>query len=256
MLPERYIESDNLSLSWGRAIQLVSAPGRKEVAPLIVSVTGFDSQRGFAEDVAIRKALDRLLCSKASESVEAVANTIFPISLWNPAAPRERLFERYKQIAPRVQKASRKNSRGRYFDRMIENGADGHENQLDFVIRAYRSRNGVRRSMLQVAVFDPKKDHTPAARLGFPCLQHVTFAPTLKGLSVNAFYATQYMVERAYGNYVGLCRLGRFVAHELDIPLARVTCYAGIAELDVKKREIKPVIDAIEKAICRQEEEA
>jgi thymidylate synthase len=253
MVPERYIEADSLSLAWGRAVQLVSGPGRKEVAPLIVSVTGFDSQGGFAEDFAIRTALDELLRSKKSESVATVANTIFPISLWNPMAPREQLFDRYRRIAVRVQKASRKNSRGRYFDRMIDNGAEGRENQLDFIMRTYRARESVRRSMLQVAVFDPKKDHSAAARLGFPCLQHVTFAPTKDGLSVNAFYATQYMVKRAYGNYVGLCRLGQFVAHELGIRLARVTCYAGIAELDATKEEIKPVLGAIDSAMREHE---
>jgi len=254
--PERYLEADNVSLAWGRAMRLVSDAGRKEVAPLIVSITGFKPPRTLSEDPTIRNALDALLTTKKSESVETVANTIFPISLWNPTVPRNQLFERYKQIAPRIQRASRKNSRGIYFERMIANGADGRENQLDFIIRTYQSRRGVRRSLLQVAVFDPKKDHSPAARLGFPCLQHVTFAPTNEGLSLNAFYATQYMVKRAYGNYVGLCRLGWFVAHELGLPLARVTCYAGIAELDAQKNEIKPVLAAIDAAIRLQEPEA
>jgi len=248
MAPDRFVEADNLSLAWRRAIQLVGAPGRKEVAPLIVSMTGFDPQGHLAEDASIRKALDVLLRRRTCESVETVANTIFPISLWNPAASREQLFDRYRRISARVRKASRKNTRGRYFDRMIDNGAEGCENQLEFIIRAYRSRDAVRRSILQVAVFDPRKDHTPAARMGFPCLQHVTFAPTPEGLSVNAFYATQYMVEKAYGNYVGLCHLGRFVAHELEIRLARVTCYAGIAELDVSKKDLKPLLDATDRA--------
>jgi thymidylate synthase len=255
MLAERYIEANNLSLAWGKAVQLISEPGRKEVAPLIVSVTGFNPEGTFAEDAAIRKALDVLLRSKGSETVETVANTIFPVALWNPAGSRKQLFERYKRIGPRVHKASRKNRRGIYFERMIANGAEGRENQLDFVIHTYRSRKNVRRSLLQVAIFDPKKDHSAAALLGFPCLQHVTFAPTAQGLSVNAFYATQYLVKRAYGNYVGLCRLGRFVAHELGIPLARVTCYTGVAELDVNKKEIKPILAAIDREIRRREQE-
>lgn len=248
MTSERFIEADNLSVAWGMAIQLVGERGRDEIAPLVVSVTGFSPEGHHAEEATIREALDTLLRQRECESVETVANTIFPISLWNPAAPRQQLFDRYGRIAARVHRASRKNIRGRYFDRIIDSGAEGNQNQLEFIIGAYRARTGVRRSILQVAVFDPRKDHTPAARLGFPCLQHVTFAPTSEGLSVNAFYATQYMVEKAYGNYVGLCHLGRFVAHELEIPLARVTCYAGIAELDVPKNTLKPLLDATHKA--------
>jgi hypothetical protein len=63
---------------------------------------------------------------------------------------------------------------------------------------------------------------------------------------VNAFYATQYMVERAYGNYVGLCRLGRFVAHELDLPLVRFTCFAGIAECEVPKTSLTALLATVD----------
>ena len=34
---------------------------------------------------------------------------------------------------------------------------------------------------------------------------------------MTGFYATQYVVERAYGNYLGLCRLGEFMAHEMGL---------------------------------------
>jgi hypothetical protein len=48
-------------------------------------------------------------------------------------------------------------------------------------------------------------------------------------LAVNAIYPTQFLFERAYGNYLGLCRLGLFVSQELKLELAQVTCYVGIA---------------------------
>lgn len=256
MHPEHYIEASNLSVAWGRALKSVSARGRKEVAPLIVSLTGFDANGAVVEDISIRRQLDMLLSAENSESIETVANTIFPFSLWNPAMPRDQLFERYKSIQPRIRKASRKNIYGTYFGRMISNGAADRENQLDFVIRTYLSRKGVRRSVLQVAIFDPKLDHSSASLRGFPCLQHLSFAPTSEGLSVNAFYATQYVVARAYGNYLGLCRLGQFVASELDIPLLRVTCYAGICELDTTKRQIEPVLTAIDASLGHQERTA
>ena len=158
-------------------------------------------------------------------------------------------------MIPRLKKVTPRNNLGLYFQRMIASGPQDSLNQLEFVLNHYLSRKGVRRSALQISIFDPLKDHTAAPYLKFPCLQHVTFAPSAAGgLSVNAFYATHYMVERAYGNYLGLCRLGQFVAHELGLKLERVTCYAGIAQRDtaVSKGQLKPVLDAID-ALAPQE---
>ena len=63
---------------------------------------------------------------------------------------------------------------------------------------------------------------------------------------MNAFYAKQYMVERGYGNYLGLCRLGEFVAHELGLSLTRVTLHVGSAELDSNKRDAEALLASIE----------
>lgn len=251
MSGEHFVQEENLSIAWGRALALVSARGRSEVAPLVVMVTGFNEAGDFREEPRIRSALDTVLSASGKQSVDTVANTIFPASLWNTGADRSLLFERYKRLLHRIRKASRKNSRGTYFERMITGGPRQQENQLEFAINAYLSRSGVRRSILQVGVFDPSRDHSTAAQLGFPCLQHVTFAPTDEGLCVNAFYATQYMVERAYGNYVGLCRLGKFVAHEIRQPFVRFTCFTGIGECEMPKDRLQnllTVIDSLRRA--------
>jgi hypothetical protein len=246
---EHYVEEPNLSLAWGRALRLVSAPGRAEVTPLIVAITGFDKHGAVAEELRIRNALDDLLSAEGMQQVETVANTIFPRSLWNPASPRVRIYERYFEILPRIRQSTRKNARGTYFERMISAGPAGRENQLDFSISTYLTRPGMRRSALQVAIFDPHRDHSAAAYLGFPCLQHVTFAPSREGLCVNALYATQYMVERAYGNYLGLCRLGQFVSHEMGIPIARLTCLIGIAECEVPKAKLSRILEAVDSVV-------
>jgi hypothetical protein len=246
-----YVEEPSLSVAWARGLQIATAARRAEVVPLVVSITGFNAVGEFEEVAQIRQQLDCYLEESRLQSVETVANTIFPVSLWNPSKPREELFDRYAHLSSRLQKLG--NPRGTYFQRMISGGPELRSNQLDFLISTHKSRKGVRRSALQVSVFDPKRDHSLSARLGFPCLQHVTFAPTDEGLSLNAFYAVQYLVERAYGNYVGLCHLGRFVAHELDMPLVRVTCLAGIAQCERSKAQVKPMLASIEDLIGRAE---
>lgn len=243
MTDAHYIEDKNLSFAWARAMRLVTAKGSGgEVAPLIVSVTGFDVGV-VRENAAVRAALDGTLVSLGKQPCETVASTIFPTSLWNPMLPRAHLFERYEQILSKMRQATPKNRRGLYFERLTRGGPKGKENQLDFVLSTNTSRPGARRSALQLAVFDPARDHTTAAQLGFPCLQHLTFAPTKEGLCINAFYATQYLVERAYGNYLGICRLGQFAAHELKIPLVRMTCFTGIALRDVSTKQVRQVLD-------------
>src|SRR4051812_33658623 len=89
---EHYIEEENLSHGWAKALRLVSRRGQKEIAPLIVSVTGFDESGLPVEDTSIRDALDDVLLRAKRHSSATVANTIFPESLWNPATGRARLF--------------------------------------------------------------------------------------------------------------------------------------------------------------------
>jgi len=130
---------------------------------------------------------------------------------------------------------------------MVTGGKANAVNQLEEVIAAYEARKGARRSLLQVATFFPHVDHSRSAQRGFPCLQHVTFTPTKEGgLNVNAFYASQYLCERGYGNYLGLARLGKFVAHELKLPLHRLTCLIGVAELETSKNQVLSVLSALD----------
>ena len=93
-------------------------------------------------------------------------------------------------------------------------------------------------SMFQATAFDPGRDHIASAQLGFPCLQQVSFEPTAAGLVTNAFYATQQIFDKAYGNYLGLAQLGAFMASEMGIPLARLNVMVGVAKLErINKRD-------------------
>src|SRR5712692_6359755 len=153
-MTREFIEDENLSRAWGRAVRpMIGRGGLAEIAPLCVSITGFDDDI-VREDPSIRNALDAALDEIDTQSCHTVANTIFPQSLWNPSAPRSALFERYARARPRISKMSTKNRHGLYFQRLIEGGPASHPNQLDFMIETYQERPSVRRSALQVAVYD------------------------------------------------------------------------------------------------------
>ena len=245
------IEEENLSVAWARTLLSVVEAG--EIAPLTVVIRGFHDGKP-VEVAPIRQLLDDALGADAKAlSCHEVANTLFPISLWNPRADRQQLYKRYRRIMPRVLR-HRRNRYGVYFQRLIAFGHnaayEGGVNQLEHIIQTWHGGNR-RRSALQAAIFDPSKDHTNQRMRGFPCLQQVAFAPQgSDGLAVTGFYATQYIFERAYGNYVGLCRLGDFMAQEMGKQLTQVTCVASPAKRDKTKgflqglaREVEAILD-------------
>jgi hypothetical protein len=227
------IDEPSLSRAWARAlVHVLDHPGT-EISPLVLSFTGFKPGEPM-EDAAIRGRLDRALSDAGFATVQTIANTIFPASLWKLAGGnRTRLIELYREVLPRIKGVDpRRNGRGLYFERLTMYGRGPYEgNQLEFILRSHKK--GTRRSKYQASIFDPERDHINAAQMGFPCLQHLTFAP-LSGssLAVNAFYATQQLFDKAYGNYLGIARLGSFMAQEMSLTLKRVTCFVGVAKLE------------------------
>jgi hypothetical protein len=116
-------------------------------------------------------------------------------------------------------------------------------NQLDHIAKTFKSGNH-RRSALQAAVLYPLADLNNSRQQGFPCLQQIAFAHDRKrsSLTITGFYAMQYLFERAYGNYLGLERLGRFMAREMGLRLDRVVCISGVAKLDVRVNEVQAIL--------------
>ena len=251
------IEENNLSVAWGKAfLEAFNATGG-EISPLVVVINDLENA-GPLEIPAIRDVLDAALKEKKNGlSCHEVANTIFPASLWNPEMSMECLYERYLKILPRIRKHPR-NRYGVYFQRLVSFGYDEKKpkrcvNQLEYIINTW-GRGNHRKSALQASLFDPYKDHTDQRQRGFPCLQQVAFANIGKNnLQVTGFYATQYIFERAYGNYLGLCRLGRFMAHEMGLKLSKVICIATPATLgSTSKRDLKELANKVEADLDRE----
>jgi hypothetical protein len=205
---------------------------RKELRNAIVRIQDINSQTWSEED-AVRLLLDTSLSSKKKHSTATVASTIFPVSLWNPRVSRGVFYERYMRLWPRIQ-AYRQNRRGTYFQRLIDypRATEPSFNQLEKVISIYQTGTR-RRSALQCSILAPHLDLNGTPYQGFPCLQQVAFLPDRAGgLEIAAFYPMQYLWERAYGNYLGLIHLGKFVAHEMDLELRSMSCVCLVAKLE------------------------
>lgn len=227
------VEDLNLSESWLNILdRIANSKKTTELSPLILTITDFK------ENEKIRNTLDNHLASNDKQSIETVSETIFPKSLQR-LFPNDRhgFYEEYIENFPRIKKLGGrgKNSRGTYFQRLIDyNGDKGKMNQIERIIVSIGGSSKVRRTKYQASIFDPNKDHLmKSVYQGFPCLQHITFYVTKEnGLVLNSFYALQYLYKKAYGNWLGLINLGQFVASELNIPLERFNCFVSIEKLD------------------------
>jgi hypothetical protein len=244
-MPE--ITEQSLSRAWLKAISLANDSSRKEVATLIVNLENLADGNPI-EDESVRNKLDEALASNGDFSVATVSSTIFPSSLRRHGESRQLLFNRYLKVWPRIN-SIRQNRRGTYFQRLIAypKPGPGAFNQLDFVISAY-SGGTRRRSALQCAILAPSVDLNATPFQGFPCMQQVAFIPEGEsGLRISALYPMHYLWARAYGNYLGLLNLGRFMAAEMGLELTALTCVALVAKLDQPKLILpfKEDIDAL-----------
>jgi len=228
------ILGNNLSEAWARAFMLSYEAPQGIIAPGIVSFPVDENNPEWTlETSGIRNALEDQLdefdiFSANQSNIETVAGTIFPETIWKRCGgDRNTLFKTYMKMWPQIKKC-KANKWGTYFKRLISY-SDQEINQLQAIIDAW-SKKIRRRSALQAGIFDPCRDHRLVPFLGFPCLQQVVFHPIgpkgRDGMKIIGFYANQLLIEKAYGNYIGLYRLGKFMAGEMGLTIRRVTCIA------------------------------
>jgi hypothetical protein len=264
------IAETNLSHAWGRALLHVIKASPRRLAPMIVSIQ-CDGKSEPAEDLQIRDALDALLAKTEKKTCDETAATIFPHASWvRRGKPNCDEFSNwYLNEYMKRHRARVRVYQGKiietYFERMIafggESGAGKGVDQLKEIVRIWqrdqRKSRRPRRSALQVACFDPRIDSTGAAMSGFPCLQQVSFIYDDEGnFAVNAYYPTQYIFDRAYGNYLGLCQLGQFMAHQLGMDMIRLNCFIGHPELGrgVTKGELADLVVVLNRNITLTED--
>lgn len=258
--PPNIIVRDNLSELWADVFLALMVPGASP-RPLLLTLTGMNDSVP-SENQLIRKAVDEQLRNSGNLSCKITANTIFPYERWHRhlGRPRAELYDWYlKSFLPRAKARDQRNRYGTYFERMIRFTGEGAgssrgsiqtTNQLEHIVELWS--NGIkrnhrpRRSALQLVCFDPSKDHTGQSVRGFPCLQQVSFSYDDNGISISAYYPTQYVFERAYGNYLGLCQLGEFVANAVDSQLVRFNCFVLQPELG---SSTKSSLRALEKRV-------
>ena len=238
------ITADNFSVAWVEAMDhLVGQPKGKDINLAIAF-------RGLGEDPAIRPLLDAFLAERSAHrreavhAVDTVASTLFPDSWYLPdraREPREHLY-RCHELAQRVHKRV-SGEEETYFGRLVGYPAPDRTrvNQLEEQVRRLQGQlrtTAPKSSAYEIGVVEPGdlrlqvpgRDHL---YMGFPCLSHISV--TLHGGAVHltALYRNQGFLRKAYGNYVGLARLSRFLATEVGVDVGEIACVASHADAEL-----------------------
>jgi hypothetical protein len=213
----------------------------------------------------VRDAVDRGLERAGMQSVDTVAETIFPSSLysdpgfdWTTAldvdgmatldGAASDLYLAYEEILPLL-RTVHANRSGTYFSRMITwpGKESGGTNQLQLRIDGLRAQQRAGRQRNNTLDIDVAADSlasgpgeildgvqvyavTDRRTRGFPCLTHVSLTLHDGRLHCTAVYRHQYLVEKAYGNLMGLSALLRFLCQQTGYAVGELCVHATMAD--------------------------
>ena len=246
---------NSLSEAWVLALERVLPEPRGRLVHLVITVT----QPG-GEVAAVRQVLDTALEVSGSLEVATVAETIFPRSLYpNPAvnwrpdlsrpevqgldAAAAALYDSYTAILPHLVTVSANRS-GTYFGRMVSwpGKAEGGVNQLAARVTALRREHAAGRRCNNTLDVDIAADSeedlrglqvyaaTDKRMRGFPCLTHIDFTLHEGRLHCLAVYRHQYLIEKAYGNMLGLSWLLGFLCQQTGYAPGELVVHATMAD--------------------------
>ncbi len=243
------IEGENLSDAWLRTVACVRAGSGNKMFHTMTVV-----DRPWEEDTAVRKAVDGMLRAQRHPPVETVANTIFPAGLANVAADAADLGRQYRKMYPRI-RGFPGNTAGTYFGRLVQYpGRAGATDQLHRMVEHLRRESagtGPMSAMYEAPMDVPEdRDEQPGtavgmiravadnSRRGFPCMSLLSVQLDGRRLHMLAQYRYEYLLEKGYGNYLGLARLQDYIAGQAGLEVGQLSIVAGRVCVDQGLRRL------------------
>ena len=238
MLAPAVIEETSFQSAWIEAVEFLKQHQWK-CHNLVVHVHDTQIFDKRIHDIVALFALNNNL-----RSPEQVASTIFPWKQYASSDSAEELYARYARIYERSKKA-RRGTWGTYFNRMTDYQASGNQvNQLQSIIDAIRSRDKVHGSAYTIVIQHPGSE--TIRPLGGPCLNYLALQIVDRTqLGMLGVYRNHEFLERAYGNYWGLCRLIKFLAKEIGLSPGPLTCISSHAYVKDQKRNLVSLLEEL-----------
>ena len=229
MLKPEVIEAASFQMAWGQAI-LQLKDRQWDRYNLVVHVRDVEAFDKGANDAVKSFCIDHGL-----KTPTKVARTIFPQRLYELSDSADDLYRQYLEVCAG---AKGKLRWGTYFQRMIQYPtANGIVRQLPNVIDCLNKRQ--KRHHAAYTMLMQKPGSETVLTMGGPCLNYVAIqisgADTVGLLAV---YRNHEFLERAYGNYWGLCNLTRFIAKETGMNPGPLTCISSHAYVRTLKRQL------------------
>jgi hypothetical protein len=257
-------EAASVSEAWLLSLERTAEAADGRAIHMVSTVTEPGSEIG-----SIRRVLDEALDAAGAQSVDTVAETIFPESLypnpgrdWSPELPAsecamldaaaESLYETYTGMLPLLRTVNA-NKSGTYFSRMISwpGKEAGGVNQLAARIERLRCEQLARRRTHNALDMDVAGDAlsdeedlrglqvyaaTDRRIRSFPCLTHVDLTLYRGRVHATAVYRHQYLFHKGYGNLLGLSWLMQFICQQTGYELGELVVHATLADTQGRSR--------------------
>jgi len=240
----RFVTADSFQEAWSLVASMLMN-SKWELRNLMVQIknpTLYDEDRNILQN---RFAMDcKVLAPKH------VAYTIFPYNLCRNLANNdaEKLFDLYNRKRGLYERLRQRkpNGWGTYFRRMTyyEETNGTVVNQLYNVIDSARNNRCFKAAHTIII----KKPAEMQLR-GGPCLNYIALqCDEIDGtpsLGLLAVYRNHDFLERAYGNYWGLCNLQKFIAEQIGRKCGPLTCISSHAYVQDKKNSLKKFLASL-----------
>ena len=176
---------------------------------------------------------------KGISTLSEVATTIFPYKFMSRNYSRIQLYEKYISVHEKSKKINKrtKHTWGTYFDRIIRFG-DGESNQLEKVINALTTWN--RNPKANLVIHTSSIDLDTPKIMGSPCLQYIQLlCPNKNTISMLAIYRNHDFFSKAFGNFIGLGQLLKFVCNETNRRPGALVCHSAHAYYSSPKTQLR-----------------
>lgn len=195
------------------------------------------------------RAIEFAKCHELITPVQ-VAHTIFPYKYYKSGINRERLYKKYWRYF-KFTRTQPHRGWGTYFERMIRYAPTGDNaqavDQLATIIDSIKGRRSNYGAAYTIVIPYPQKDSRRI--IGAPCLNYLTVQVETVGrgkrVSLLAVYRNHDFLERAYGNYLGLCKLLEYIAAETNSEVGSLTCISSHAYASSHKQALYALAKSI-----------
>jgi len=254
-LNHRFIDAPDVTAAWISGMELLSGSPGFEAFNLAVRINNPIAENDSQREI-INNYLRRHHKKWGDDHINTVIETIFPHSYLYSTCPdpqipahRQAFYDKYKKNSGTIRVF---NPQGTYFQRLTQwpgwdTPKERQINQLENIIHKINRGKATRvvyemgldvepsDSILDARLYDPQRDRKKT--LGFPCLSHISIKPenskTPTGkIHMAALYRNHYFLEKAYGNYLGLGLLLKFIADATGRGVGELLCISSLAGID------------------------